>query len=85
GSQTGVRGPPGGREGFPGSAGPRTKKNILRHNLLTSSIGALNLKHDFQTTFETFYTLIFQKRGLRRFRRVSRTRPQKIVYFLKVF
>ncbi|KAL1465347.1 hypothetical protein WDU94_004928, partial [Cyamophila willieti] len=37
GSQTGVRGPPGGREGFLGSAGPRTKKNILRHNLLTSS------------------------------------------------
>ncbi|KAL1458360.1 hypothetical protein WDU94_008517, partial [Cyamophila willieti] len=78
GSQTGVRGPPGGREGFPGAATPRTIFFIiLRHNLLKSPL----LVHDFQTTFEIFYTLIFQKRGLRRFRRVSRHDFKKLSTF----
>ncbi|KAL1452482.1 hypothetical protein WDU94_006710, partial [Cyamophila willieti] len=41
----------------------------------------VNLKHDFQTTFETFYTLTFQIRGLRRFRRVSRHNFKKLSTF----
>ncbi|KAL1459375.1 hypothetical protein WDU94_011362, partial [Cyamophila willieti] len=79
GSQTGVRGPPGGRERFPGTAGPRKKK--LRHNLLKSPYWCFKLKHDFQTTFETFYTLTFQVKGLRRFRRVSRHDFKKLSTF----
>ncbi|KAL1458023.1 hypothetical protein WDU94_008199, partial [Cyamophila willieti] len=43
--------PPGGREGFPGSAGHRTKKNILRHNLLTSSHWCFKLETRFSNNF----------------------------------
>ncbi|KAL1454155.1 hypothetical protein WDU94_004413, partial [Cyamophila willieti] len=51
GSQTGVRGPPGGRERFPGAATPRTKKNILRHNLLKSPHWCFKLKTRFSNNF----------------------------------
>ncbi|KAL1453380.1 hypothetical protein WDU94_007520, partial [Cyamophila willieti] len=52
GSQTGVRGPPGGRERFPGAATPRTKKiNILRHNLLKSPHSCFKLKTRFSNNF----------------------------------
>ncbi|KAL1457944.1 hypothetical protein WDU94_008124, partial [Cyamophila willieti] len=52
GSQTGVRGPPGGREGFPGAATPRTKKIIiLRHNLLKSPHWCFKLKTRFSNNF----------------------------------
>ncbi|KAL1455698.1 hypothetical protein WDU94_009774, partial [Cyamophila willieti] len=49
GSQTGVRGPPGGRERFPGAATPR-KKN-LRHNLLKSPHWCFKLKTRFSNNF----------------------------------
>ncbi|KAL1446768.1 hypothetical protein WDU94_003647, partial [Cyamophila willieti] len=48
GSQTGVRGPPGGREGFPGSAGPGKK---LRLNLLKSFHWCFKLKTRFSNNF----------------------------------
>ncbi|KAL1456830.1 hypothetical protein WDU94_001526, partial [Cyamophila willieti] len=50
GSQTGVRGPPGGRERFPGSATLR-KKKILRHNLLKSPHWCFKLKTRFSNNF----------------------------------
>ncbi|KAL1456606.1 hypothetical protein WDU94_001324, partial [Cyamophila willieti] len=52
GSQTGVRGPPGGRERFPGAATPRTKKNILHHNLLKSPHWCFKLKTRFSNNFQ---------------------------------
>ncbi|KAL1460829.1 hypothetical protein WDU94_012772, partial [Cyamophila willieti] len=51
GSQTGVRGPPGDRERFPGAATPRTKKNIFRHNLLKSPHWCFKLKTRFSNNF----------------------------------
>ncbi|KAL1459152.1 hypothetical protein WDU94_011159, partial [Cyamophila willieti] len=51
GSQTGVRSPQGGREIFPGAATPRTKKNILRHNLLKSPNWCFKLKTRFSNNF----------------------------------
>ncbi|KAL1458343.1 hypothetical protein WDU94_008502, partial [Cyamophila willieti] len=73
--------PQGAVKDFQGPQGPGKK---LRHNLLKSFRClkiVLNLKHDFQTTFETFYTLTFQKRGLRRFQRVSRHDFKKLSTF----
>ncbi|KAL1459613.1 hypothetical protein WDU94_011577, partial [Cyamophila willieti] len=70
--------PQGALKDFQGPRRPG-KKNILRHNLLKISYWCF--KHDFQTTFETFYTLTFQKMGLRRFRRVSRHDFKKLSTF----
>ncbi|KAL1453255.1 hypothetical protein WDU94_007411, partial [Cyamophila willieti] len=75
--------PQGAVKDFQGPRRPGQKKIIiLRHNLLKSHHWCFKLKkHDFQTTFEIFYTLIFQKRGLRRFRRVSRTTSKNCLLY----
>ncbi|KAL1461260.1 hypothetical protein WDU94_013177, partial [Cyamophila willieti] len=62
GSQTGVRGPPGGREGFPGSAGPR-KKNVLRHNLLKSPHWCFKLKTRFSNNFRNILHSNLSEKG----------------------
>ncbi|KAL1461809.1 hypothetical protein WDU94_013680, partial [Cyamophila willieti] len=72
--------PQGAVKDFQGPRGPEKKKK-LRHNLLKSPYWCFKLKHDFQTTFETFYTLTFQVKGLRRFRRVSRHDFKKLSTF----
>ncbi|KAL1460738.1 hypothetical protein WDU94_012690, partial [Cyamophila willieti] len=75
--------PQGAVKDFQGPQGPGQKKNSLRHNhnLLTSSHWCFKLETRFSNNFQTFYTLIFQKRGLRRFRRVSRHDFKKLSTF----
>ncbi|KAL1453413.1 hypothetical protein WDU94_007553, partial [Cyamophila willieti] len=61
--KSGVRGPPGGRERFPGAATPWTKKNILRHNLLKSPHWCFKLKTRFSNNFRVILHFNLSDKG----------------------